>query len=304
MINTLIKEKTSLDLLYQWKDRLERVMSEKLPSVGTAPSRLHEAIRYSSLNGGKRVRGLLVYATGYLMGATDELLDVPACAIEAIQSFSLVHDDLPALDNDDLRRGKPSCHKAYDEATAILVGDALQMFAFEQLSKARHSAEQRLNMIRILAEDSGSTGMIGGGFIELDISGKSSSLKDLEDLHWLKCGKLIRASVLLGAYAVTNPDNDMLSRLEQYAYGLGVGYQISNDLLDSMGKLEFLGKKPNSDETVGRTTFSSEFDRSIAKKRMLDLFDESLDALYGLDRAEPLQLITKQVRDRSLSVFN
>lgn len=298
------KDKTATSLLNQWKKRLEQVMSEQLPLADTHPRRLHQAIRYASLNGGKRVRGLLVYATGHLLEAKEELLDIPACAIEAIQCFSLVHDDLPALDNDDLRRGKLACHKAFDEATAILVGDALQMFAFEQLSKTSQPAIQRLAMIRILAEYSGSRGMIGGGYFELEISGKAISFKELEALHWLKCGKLIHASVLLGAYGATNPDKEILDKLEKYAYGLGGGYQISNDLLDSMGNLEFLGKSPKSDQSAGRTTFFTEFDVETAKQRMIDLFDSSIAALDGLKRAEPLRQITEQVKQRSLSVFH
>lgn len=156
----------------KWKQRIEQVLSERLPSADTTPRRLHEAMRYSTLNGGKRIRAMLVYATGSLFSADDALLDTPACAIEAIQCFSLIHDDLPALDDDDLRRGKPSCHSAFDEATAILAGDALQMFAFEQLSNGPQNADQKLTMIRILSEASGSAGMIGGGSLELEVSKK------------------------------------------------------------------------------------------------------------------------------------
>jgi len=305
MKQTLITPNTisSTQLFEQWKKRLENALSTQLPSANTDPNRLHQAIRYATLNGGKRVRGLLVYATGYLLGTDVQYLDIPACAIEAIQCFSLIHDDLPALDDDDLRRGKPSCHKAFDEATAILAGDALQMFAFELLSKAEQSAEQRLEMIRILAEDSGSAGMIGGGAIELEISGKFATLQELENLHWLKCGKLIRASVFLGAYGAIIPDQHTLSKLEAYAYGLGVGYQISNDILDGLGNFELLGKKPKSDEAVGRTTFFSELDLNEAKQYMCDLFDNSISALDGLNRTEPLVHIVETVKKRSLSVF-
>ncbi len=290
-------------LLHRWKERIEQVLSERLPAADTKPARLHEAIRYATLNGGKRVRGLLVYAAGHLLGGEDAWLDAPACAIEAIQCFSLIHDDLPALDNDDFRRGKPSCHKAFDEATAILAGDALQMFAFEQLSKGEHPPEQRLEMIRILAEASGSTGMIGGGAMELEMPKESVSLEGLEELHWLKCGKLIHASVLLGVYAATMPDENILSRLEAYAYGLGVAYQISNDLLDGLGDYNFLGKQPKSDQVVGRTTFFTTMDTAQAKQRMIGLFDNSVAALDGVERAEPLRQIVRQVKERSLSVF-
>ncbi len=290
-------------LLSGWKNRIEIAIEQRLPPANTKPVRLHQAMRYATLNGGKRVRGLLVYASGYLLGAPDELLDTPAAAIEAIQCFSLIHDDLPALDNDDIRRGKPSCHKAFDEATAILAGDALQMFAFEQISTSSHSEAQRLAMIKILAEDSGSVGMIGGGAWELDISGKKVSWKELENLHWLKCGKLIHASVLLGAYGAKVPNADILARLEKYAYGLGIGYQIGNDILDGMGEFEFLGKSPRSDQQVGRTTFFTEFEVEKAKNRMVELFDSSINALDGLQRAEPLRQIANQVKERSLSVF-
>ena len=286
----------------QWRECIERVLSEALPSDNVQPERLHQAMRYSILNGGKRIRAMLVYATGYLLGADEASLDIPACAIEAIQCFSLIHDDLPALDNDDFRRGKPSCHRKFDEATAILAGDALQMFAFEQLSKGPHSAEQKLAMVRILAETCGSAGMIGGGALELELSGQFLERAALEDLHWRKCGALIRASILLGAYGATTPEQDVLDRLEVYAYGLGVGYQISNDLLDGMGDFTVLGKQPKSDQVVDRTTFFTRFDPEQAMARMVELFDQAIAALDGLDRAEPLIQIVDSVMQRTLSV--
>lgn len=286
----------------QWRKRVDRVLEEALPSDTSSPERLHQAMRYSALSGGKRIRAMLVYATGHLLGAAEDSLDVPACAIEAIQCFSLIHDDLPALDNDNLRRGKPSCHRAFDEATAILAGDALQMFAFEQLSNAPHSVEQRLTMIRILSEACGSAGMIGGGSLELECSGQILQPEVLEDIHWRKCGALIRASILLGAYGATNPNEDILSKLEIYAYGLGVGYQISNDLLDGMGNFAMLGKQPKSDQRVGRTTFFTSLALEKASKRMIDLFHQAIAALDGLERAEPLREIAKFIMHRTLLV--
>lgn len=297
-------KQTSDHLFKNWKKRIEHTLLEKLLNENISPKRLHEAVKYSTLNGGKRIRGLLVYATGYLLGAKEEMLDIPACAIESIQSFSLIHDDLPALDNDDLRRGMPSCHKAFDEATAILAGDALQMFAFEQLANAPNPTEQKLEMIRILAKDCGSLGMIGGGSLELEISGSKQSIEQLEQLHWLKCGKLIRASIMLGAYGSTVPDSNILSKLETYAYGLGVGYQISNDLLDCYGDLDYLGKQPKSDQAVGRTTFSTKFDHHEAKVRMTELFNESIKAIEQLNRSEPLVDIVQQVKNRTLAVLS
>lgn len=284
----------------KWKQRIEQVLSERLPSVDVTPQRLHQAMRYSTLNGGKRIRAMLVYATGHLLGADDAVLDVPACAIEAIQSFSLIHDDLPAIDDDDLRRGKPSCHRAFDEATAILAGDALQMFAFEQLSNGSQDAERILTMIRILSEASGAAGMIGGGSLELEIGENQLKAEKLEDLHWRKCGALIRASVLLGAYGATIPDQEILSKLEAYAYSIGVGYQISNDLLDGMGNFALLGKKPKSDQ--GRSTFYTKFAPEQSSRRMVELFNQSIVALDGLNRAEPLQEIAQYIMERTLSV--
>ncbi len=301
-ISTQISSQKLSPLHEKWRQRIEQVLSQRLPSADATPQRLHRAMRYSTLNGGKRIRGMLVYATGHLLGADDAVLDIPACAIEAIQCFSLIHDDLPVLDNDDLRRGKPSCHRAFDEATAILAGDALQMFAFQQLSNGPQDADQILAMIRILSEASGSAGMIGGGSLELEISGKQIEAEALEDLHWQKCGALIRASILLGAYGATLPDQDILSKLEAYAYGIGVGYQISNDLLDGMGNFALLGKKPKSDQAVGRSTFFTKFDPEQSILRMVELFNQSIAALDGLERAEPLREIVQYIMERTLSI--
>lgn len=287
----------------QWKNRIEQVLSDTLPTENTEPQRLHQAMRYSTLSGGKRIRAMMVYATGYLLDANDDQLDMPACAIEAMQCFSLIHDDLPALDDDDIRRGKPSCHCAFDEATAILAGDALQMFAFEQLCNGPHSAEQKVAMTRILAEDCGAAGMIGGGSIELEVSGKPLSLEEMKDLHWRKCGALIHASVMLGAYGAGIPDQKMLDKLNTYAYCVGVGYQISNDLLDGMGHFEMLGKRPNSDQSVGRTTFLNSFEPELSRARMMVLFDQALNAIDGLERSEPLREIVESVMKRTNSVF-
>lgn len=301
LVNNNIKK---LSPLHEgWRQRIEQVLSNRLPPADSKPRRLHQSMRYSTLGDGKRIRAMLVYATGYLFDADDALLDTPACAVEAIQCFSLIHDDLPALDNDDFRRGKLSCHRAFDEATAILAGDALQMFAFEQLSNGPQTVEQILAMIRILSEASGSAGMIGGGSLELEVSGKELiELETLEDIYWRKCGALMRASILLGAYGATIPSRDILSKLEAYAYGIGIGYQISNDLLDGMGNFEVLGKKPKSDQATDRSTFFTRYDPEEASLLMVKLFNQAIAALDGLERAEPLQEIARYIMERTLSI--
>ncbi len=195
-------------------------------------------MRYVTLDGGKRVRASLVYAAGEAVGAPDSALDVPACAVELIHAYSLVHDDLPCMDNDDLRRGKPTCHKAYDEATALLAGDALQSYAFEILANdptLTVSAAQRLRMIALLAQAAGSHGMAGGQAIDLASGGRTLTLAQLEDMHLRKTGALIRVSVLLGAYTREGVEAAKLEAFEKYSRAIGLAFQITDDILDVEG---------------------------------------------------------------------
>lgn len=215
-------------------------------------------MRYATLNGGKRVRACLVYATGQALGAEFDALDTPACAVELIHAYSLVHDDLPSMDNDDLRRGKPTCHKAYDEATALLVGDALQTLAFESmvLSKTlRVSPETRLHMIQILAAASGSLGMAGGQAIDLASVGRKLNLGELENMHRLKTGALIRASVALGAMTALDADPTTLQNLDDYARHMGLAFQIADDILDEESDTQTLGKPQGSDRDRHKPTY-------------------------------------------------
>ena len=273
------------DTLRQFQLRVERALDARLPAAGTAPQRLHEAMRYATLNGGKRVRASLVYAAGQAVGAPDAQLDTPACAVEMIHAYSLVHDDLPCMDDDDLRRGKPTCHKAYDEATALLVGDALQTLAFEMLASdpgMTTGAPQRLRMISTLAHAAGSHGMAGGQAIDLASAGKRLTLEQLEDMHLRKTGALIRASVLLGALAREDVDRVTLGALETYSHAIGLAFQVTDDILDVEGKTEILGKKPGVDQERKKPTYPSLLGLAEAKNLAKTLHKAALESLAPL----------------------
>lgn len=210
-----------------YHQRIENCLERYLPETTTAPQQLHQAMRYAVLNGGKRIRPLLVYATGKCFAVPPNLLDIPAAAVELIHCYSLVHDDLPAMDDDNMRRGKPSCHKAYNEATAILVGDALQALAFELLASTGQS-----QMIQILSHAGGSRGMVGGQQWDLARQGMTIELEELTHIQALKTGELIKASVKLGAIA-TQCSTTQQETLDQYASALGLAFQIQDDICDN-----------------------------------------------------------------------
>ncbi|MCB1625586.1 MAG: polyprenyl synthetase family protein, partial [Pseudomonadales bacterium] len=215
----------------KYRERIERVLAECLALEGGSTERLIEAMRYSTLAGGKRVRPLLVYVTGAALGATLERLDAPAAAVELIHVYSLVHDDLPAMDNDDLRRGRPTCHRAFDEATAVLVGDALQALAFEVLvcdSPAAAPPVERLKMLQILARAIGTRGMAGGQAIDLAAVGKSLTGAELESMHRLKTGALIHASVMLGVVSASVASPSNFRALSDFGWHLGLAFQIQD----------------------------------------------------------------------------
>ncbi|TNF99631.1 MAG: geranyl transferase, partial [Gammaproteobacteria bacterium] len=227
--------KTSFQTFMQeCQQRTESALDQWLPSDQQEPANLHKAMRYSVMNGGKRVRPMLVHATGMVFDAYRDALDGPACAVEMIHVYSLIHDDLPAMDDDDLRRGQPTCHKAFDDATAILAGDALQALAFQVLAQDQNMTVNdtaRLKMIETLTIASGSVGMAGGQAIDLAAEGKSQSLTELENMHALKTGALIRASIRLGA--LTHPDisDHELEILDHYGQCIGLAFQIQDDIL-------------------------------------------------------------------------
>jgi len=237
--------------------RVEEALDRRLPAATVAPHALHAAMRDATLDAGKRLRAALVYAVGESLGATAETLDVPACAIELIHAYSLVHDDLPSMDNDDLRRGRPTVHKAFDEATALLVGDALQTLAFELLASDPAlgvDPSVRLNMLTILARASGSLGMAGGQAIDLAAVGRTLTLTELQDMHARKTSALIRASVTLGALPA-GPGPGLLARLDAYAEHAGLAFQIVDDILDVEGDTATLGKPQGSDQERAKPTY-------------------------------------------------
>ncbi|MEW6445423.1 MAG: (2E,6E)-farnesyl diphosphate synthase [Pseudomonadota bacterium] len=278
--------------------RVESALETCLPQAAHPPVRLHEAMRYAVLGPGKRVRPFLAYATARLLATPEERLDAPACALELIHAYSLVHDDLPAMDDDDLRRGRPTCHRAFDEATAILAGDALQTLAFEVLSEAPGlSADTRLAMLATLARASGSRGMAGGQAIDLDAVGHSLELAALETMHRMKTGALIEASVRLGALA-GGADADLLQRLQTYACAIGLAFQVRDDILDVTADSQTLGKTQGKDASHDKPTYVSLLGLGAAQNLAADLRDEAVDALNGLPRADELRALASFIVDR------
>lgn len=291
------------EFIAHYQRRIEAVLDRWLPPEHTLPGGLHRAMRYATLDGGKRVRPLLVYFTGEALGVDADRLDGPACAVELIHVYSLVHDDLPAMDNDDLRRGKPTCHKAFGEASAILVGDALQSLAFYVLAHDPAmipDARARLQMIETLALASGSRGMAGGQAIDLAAVGHQLNVAALEDMHIHKTGALIRASVRLGALSSDQIDEDRLAALDHYAKCVGLAFQIRDDILDIEGDTEVIGKPQGSDQARNKPTYPSILGLQGSRTLLADLHAQALEALSGFDtRAQPLRdladyIVTRQ----------
>jgi farnesyl diphosphate synthase len=237
---------------------VERDLSAYLPAADAIPAKLHDAMRYAVLDGGKRVRPLLVYAAGALFGADATALSRAAAAVEMIHAYSLVHDDMPCMDDDALRRGKPTVHKAYDEATALLVGDALQSQAFSVLSECDTvPAARQVAMLKLLAFASGSLGMCGGQAIDLDSVGLSLTLEQLEQMHRLKTGALLRASVVLGALAGKDLSDAELKALDDYSRAIGLAFQVVDDVLDATADSATLGKTAGKDAADNKPTYVS-----------------------------------------------
>ena len=267
-----------------YRARIEGVLENclALPDSGTA--RLREAMRYSSLGGGKRLRPLLVYVAGESLGAPLEKLDAPAAAVELIHAYSLVHDDLPAMDDDDLRRGRPTCHRAFDEATAILAGDALQALAFAVLAEDANeeSVGARLSMVRILARASGTAGMAGGQAIDLVSVGQRLDIEALEAMHARKTGALIQGSVLLGAAAAGVTAGEEFAALERFGADIGLAFQIQDDILDVEGNPELLGKRTGADAAREKPTYPSTAGVARARARAFELRDLAIASLAPL----------------------
>jgi farnesyl diphosphate synthase len=282
----------------QWvslaQTHIEYVLEKHMPSENEAPSKLHEAMRYAVLGGGKRVRALLAYATGEFFDVPKSTVDLPAAAVELIHAFSLVHDDMPCMDDDDLRRGKPSTHKQFDDATALLAGDALQSLAFELLAspELHASAEQKNQLLYTLAFATGSRGMAGGQSIDLESTGVSLSQAQLEYMHQLKTGALIHAAVMMGAYCASNVDRDKLVAVNKYTQAIGLAFQVVDDILDAEADTATLGKTAGKDANDNKSTYVTILGLDAAKKlaaelhqqalTSLDQYQQEADALRGL----------------------
>lgn len=261
----------------------ERTLESVLPAPGGEPKRLHDAMRYATLGGGKRVRPMLAYAAGETTGASPERVCIVAAAVEVIHAYSLAHDDLPCMDNDVLRRGKPTVHVEFDEATALLAGDALQALAFELVSVHRlaDSPDQQLKMLQIFGHACGSHGMAGGQAIDLANVGKQISLPELEYMHILKTGALIRASVLLGAMCGATLPEDKFGKLDHYGKCVGLAFQVVDDILDCESNTEQLGKTAGKDQDANKPTYVSLMGMTGAKAFASELLDDALSALAG-----------------------
>jgi farnesyl diphosphate synthase len=276
--------------LQRWQARIEIELEARLPSNEVQPSRLHEAIRYSVLGAGKRVRPALVYATGAALGVPESNLDGAACAVELIHAYSLVHDDLPAMDDDDLRRGRPTCHKAFNEATAILVGDSLQVLAFEVLTSGLGLPEEprmRLKLVQLLASASGTSGMAGGQALDLAAIGRQLSLAEVEEMHVRKTGALIHACVMMAAACAPHLAEAVKLSLDEYARAIGLAFQIQDDLLDVEGDVAVIGKATGADRALDKPTYPSVAGVEASRQRMHELHARALAALQvpGLDAA-------------------
>ncbi|MGY6216294.1 (2E,6E)-farnesyl diphosphate synthase [Methylolobus aquaticus] len=284
------------------QERAEAALDARLPPVSKPPERLHQAIRYSVLGGGKRLRPLLTYATGRALELPFEVLDAPACAVELIHVYSLIHDDLPAMDDDDLRRGKPTCHKAYDEATAILAGDGLQTLAFQVLADdptLKVPAAARLSMIEALALASGSFGMVGGQAIDLDAVGKALDIVELENMHIRKTGALIRVSVKLACLAHPDLPDETSDRLDHYAKSIGLAFQIQDDILDEESDTQTLGKTQGKDRDHNKPNYPALLGLSGARQKARELYEEAVDSLSPLgERGSVLRALAQFVIER------
>jgi farnesyl diphosphate synthase len=260
---------------------METTLSALLPQSGTTPVRLHDAMRYATLGGGKRVRPMLAFAAGDVTDADRERVKIAASAVEMIHAYSLIHDDLPCMDDDVLRRGRPTCHIEFDEATALLAGDALQALAFEMVSayKLSDDAQSQIELIKIFAEACGSHGMAGGQAIDLGNVDKQITLPELEHMHMLKTGALIRASITMGALCGRNMTTNERQKLDHYGRCIGLAFQVVDDILDCESNTEKLGKTAGKDQDANKPTYVSLMGMSPAKTFADELLNDALDSV-------------------------
>lgn len=291
------------DLLAEYKQRVDQTLDHWLPPADLNPATLHQAMRYSVLGSGKRVRPVLVYATATALGIPLKKVDGIAAAVEIIHAYSLIHDDLPAMDDDDLRRGRATCHKQFDEATAILAGDALQALAFYILSHDPQMTEQahkRLRMIERLALFSGSRGMAGGQAIDLASVGKSIDITELETMHIHKTGALIRTCIQMAALSTNTISEQQFKDLDRYAKKIGLSFQVQDDILDVIGETDTIGKPQGSDANQDKPTFPSIIGLTAAREKAQDLHQQAILALKGFGpEADILRYISHWFVDRN-----
>ncbi len=288
------------DRIASYQERVDGCLDIALPPATLAPGRLHEAMRYAVFNGGKRVRPLLTYAAGESLGVDPDLLDAPAVAIELIHAFSLVHDDLPAMDDDDLRRGKPTVHIQYDEATAILAADALQPLAFAVLAAVTGvSARSRIALVRLVADACGSIGMTGGQSIDLSAEGCTLTVEELEHMYSLKTGALIHAAIVSASLFREDVDEDSVVALDKFGRAIGVAFQIKDDILDVEGETHVIGKPAGSDEKLGKATYPALFGVDASHGRCDELLQGALANLEPLgESAAPLEWLARYIVER------
>lgn len=288
--------------LENWRARMEQALAARLPRTDQTPERLHAAMRYSVLGGGKRVRPILLLATARSLGLAEDQVEAAACALELVHVYSLVHDDLPSMDDDDLRRGRPTCHKAYDEATALLVGDALQSLAFELLARdAALPADPaiRVRLVELLARAIGSLGMAGGQAIDLEAEGRKLAIGQVEEMHSLKTGALIRASVMMGAACAPALEPRLEQALAGFAAPIGLAFQIQDDLLDVLSDTATLGKAAGADRERGKPTYPAILGVSASQEQMHRLHAQAIESLAPFGgRADALRGVTDWLLSR------
>ncbi|MGH8181751.1 MAG: polyprenyl synthetase family protein [Steroidobacteraceae bacterium] len=282
--------------LEAWRVRMEGALASRLPGADRTPERLHAAMRYSVLGGGKRVRPILLLATARALGLAENDVEAAACALELVHVYSLVHDDLPSMDDDDLRRGRPTCHKVYDEATALLVGDALQSLAFELLARDEALPSDpaiRVRLMELLAHAIGSLGMAGGQAIDLEAEGRKLAIGQVEEMHSMKTGALIRASVMMGAACVSRLEPRFEQALAGFAAPIGLAFQIQDDLLDVLSDTATLGKAAGSDRERGKPTYPAIVGVSASQEQVRRLHGQAMESLapFG-ERADALRGVT------------
>mgnify|MGYP006126225295 CR=1 FL=1 len=282
--------------------RVDTGLDAALPLATACPERLHDAMRYAVFNGGKRVRPLLVYATGESLNVSPELLDAPAVAIELIHAFSLVHDDLPAMDDDNLRRGKPTVHKQYDEATAILAADALQPLAFSVLADIKGAPSGvAIELVRLISRACGSIGMTGGQSIDLAAEGRALTASELEHMYSLKTGALIQAAILSASLLSEGICADDIMALDHFGHDIGIAFQIKDDILDVVGETKIIGKPAGSDESLNKATYPALFGIDASQARCDELLAGALDELSRFGSAgTPLALLARFIVERGL----